>query len=42
MKKFKQDIMEREHMRQVREKRTKADACRKLSKQGGRKNLDLV
>ncbi|KAG7153836.1 Ribosome biogenesis protein BMS1-like [Homarus americanus] len=38
-KKFQEDIEEREHMRQVREKRKKAAACRYKSKKQGKKNL---
>ncbi|XP_045130667.1 ribosome biogenesis protein BMS1 homolog [Portunus trituberculatus] len=38
-KKFKKDIGEREHMRQVREKRKKAAACRIKSKKYGKKDI---
>lgn len=38
-KKFQKDIDEREHMRQVREKRKKAAACRYKSKKNGKKSV---
>lgn len=38
-KKFQKDIDEREHMRQVREKRKKAAACRFKSKKNGKKSI---
>lgn len=38
-KKFQKDIDEREHMRQVREKRKKAAACRFKSKKSGKKSI---
>lgn len=38
-KKFQKDIDEREHMRQVREKRKKAVACRFKSKKNGKKSI---
>lgn len=38
-KKFQKDIDDREHMRQVREKRKKAAACRFKSKKNGKKSI---
>lgn len=38
-KKFQADIEDREHMRQVREKRKKASACRYKSKKEGKKSV---
>lgn len=37
--KFQADVEAREHMRQIREKRTKAAACRYLSKNKGKKSV---
>ena len=41
-KKFRSLVKEREHMRKIREKRMKAQACRKMSKKQGSKNLNML
>lgn len=41
-KKFQADIEDREHMRQVREQRKKAAACKLKSKKQGKNNTGIV